>query len=251
MRPEALRAALARIGPTALLGVGLGVLLANLSFLGRPEHPYSYVGMDYDTYMAAGRSWVETGAFYHPYQLAGPYIVYAREILYPPITAPFLALFSYLPGVLWWGIPIGITAAVILAYRPSRLALGLVVWCIVLPTPYIALLNGNPVIWAMALLALGTRWPAFVPWVVLKPVFAPFALLHIRRGAWWAGAAVLAVASALLLPMWFDYVAVVRNAQFPDGPLYALGQAPLLAAPLIAWVARRRSAVPAMAGTDS
>lgn len=199
-------------------------------------------GFDRDTYVWAAQDWLAGRGFYHAYQLAGPYQVQAREILYPPPVLLLLAPFTVLPHALWWAVPIAVTAAAVAHWRPSRWGWAALLWCSALPASADAVLDGNPVIWAVAAVALATRWPAFAPWVLLKPVFAPFALLHARSRWWWAGMGVWALACLAFLPMWPDYLRVLANARWPadGGPLYPLVQAPLVAVPVIAWAARRR-----------
>lgn len=214
------------LGAAALLLVG---------YLWRDLYPVLPSRWDYETYRAASLDWLAGRGFYEAYQLAGPYPVVWREVLYPPTALVVLVPFALLPAPLWWGVPLGITAWIVRWHRPSRLRVGLILLCLAWPRSYEAVMNGNPVIFAVAFLALGTRWPVFAPWVALKPPFAPFALPMVRSRAWWLGAGLFGLVSLALLPMWVDYLTVLRNAEWPAaGPLYMLGQAPLVAIPLIA-----------------
>ncbi len=204
-----------------------------------------WAGFDYRTYMDATARWLAGGPFYEPYQLAGPYTVVAHEILYPPVALALFAPLSVLPAVLWWAIPLGILAAVVISWRPGRWAWVSILACLVLPNTIgvswaiNVVVNGNPGIWVAAVLAVGTRWPAAAPWVLAKPTLLPFALLHIRRRAWWAGLAVFALAAVIFLPMWPDYLRVVTNARSAEPAwTYSLGSVPLMLVPLVAWLGR-------------
>ena len=80
------------------------------------------------------RNWVDTGEFYLPHQLAGPYQVQTLvDVLYPPIALYLFVPFLVLPAVLWWAIPMSVfrrehrlapsRALDLAAHRPrSRLA---------------------------------------------------------------------------------------------------------------------------------
>ena len=90
-----------------------------------------------------------------------------------------------------------------------------------------AIVTGNPGLWIMAALSLGLGSV-----VLLKPTLLPFALLGIRTRRWWAFAGVLALISLALVPMWFDYLTVLRNVRGTD-IWYSLWQAPLIAVGLV------------------
>lgn len=198
---------------------------------------------DHATYMAAARRWLSGGSFYLPYQLSGPYVVDKVEILYPPISLPLLILFSALPDVLWWVIPIGILAAVVTFWRPGLLGWTAILACIAAPSTFEMYAYGNPAMWVAAFVALGTvwGWPAVL--VALKPSLAPFMFIGIHRRSWWLGFGLLGLASLAFLPMWFDYAKVVLNARGSlVSPLYSLGNVPVLLIPLIARLDSRRRA---------
>ena len=94
------------------------------------------LGVDYRVLMDAASRWVGTGQPYLPYQLAGPYVVGEHvgadtPMMYPPQMLLLFAPFLWLPAILWWAIPILITAWAIRRHRPRPL-----VW------PVLALLVG-------------------------------------------------------------------------------------------------------------
>jgi hypothetical protein len=76
-------------------------------------------GHDYVIYMEATREWLGGGSFYEAEQVAGPYAVVEREILYPPYVLPLLAVFSLLPTILWWIVPVAIICGVVAWHRPA------------------------------------------------------------------------------------------------------------------------------------
>jgi hypothetical protein len=195
----------------------------------------SNVGVDYTLYMDATRSWLAGTGFYLPEQLAGPYEIVHGVVLYPPVTLLFLVPFTVLPAVLWWVIPVTVVAGMVLWHRPAPWAWLAIAACVWLPITGVRLLHGNPGIWITMAVALGTRfgWPSVL--VLLKFTLAPFALVGIRRRSWWIALGLLGAASLLFLPMWADYVTVIRNGS-GGGVLYSLTEVPMVAIPVIAWL---------------
>jgi hypothetical protein len=197
-------------------------------------------GVDYRLYTAATTRWMAGGGFYEPLQVAGPYVPWGLpSILYPPTTLLLFVPFTILPAVLWWAIPIGIVAAVMVGHRPHPLAWPAIAMCLWFPTTAEVIYAGNPVLWIVAALAIATRWPAAAVLVLLKPTLAPFALWGIRCRSWWLALACLAAVSLVFLPMWVDYIHVLLNARDPNGLLYSLNQVPTLLVPVVAWLGRR------------
>ncbi|MEO5966533.1 MAG: hypothetical protein ABIR11_13805 [Candidatus Limnocylindrales bacterium] len=194
------------------------------------------LGIDFQLYVEATHRWLGGGTFYEPYQVAGPYMVEHGAILYPPFSIPLFAAFTVLPAVLWWLVPVVSVAAVTLWHRPSLVAWLGIVFCLWFPATSVKVITGNPVLWAVAAVALGTvgGWPAVG--ALLKPTLFPFALIGIRRRSWWVGLFALGLLSMLFLPLWPDYVQVIRNAQTPEGVLYSVQEAPMMAIPIVAWL---------------
>lgn len=218
-----------------LLVVALGILVFPLADLlraaGKPDFN-GYGGIDYSLYMDATRRWLAGGGFFQPYQLAGPYPISMGDILYPPTTLFLFVPFTILPAVLWWAIPLGVTGAAIWRLRPAPVSWPFLALCCFWP-PFVArIVAGNPVMWAMAAVALGflVRW-AFVG-VLIKPSLFPFALLGARDRTWWIALAVVVLLSVPFGAMWLDWITAVTNSS--GGLLYSLQDVPILLLPVIA-----------------
>lgn len=197
-------------------------------------------GSDRLTYVNATQRWLTTGQFYDPRQLAGPYPIWDRAILYPPIALALFVPLSALPAVVWWAIPIAILAAVIWRHRPAPWAWPVIAACLCFPLTLVLTYTGNPGLWIAAGVALGTLWgwPALA--VALKPTLAPFVLVGIRRRSWWIVAALGALLALAFGSLWIDWWHAATNVYgWRVGPLYSSGDVPLLAAPVVAWIARR------------
>jgi hypothetical protein len=240
---------LAALVASAVLVVGIALevveIVTNLDRLAFP------IDGDRVLYMNAARSWLDGNGFYHAYQLAGPYEVRSGDILYPPpmllVFAPLAAMPEPLSAVLYYGLALGITAGAVVWLRPAIVGWPAILFCLWWPTTIVVIAGGNPGIWIMAFMALGTLWRPLSVLVFLKPTLAPFAFFGANRRSWWIALAVLGAVSLLFLPMWPDYIAAVLNARGGGGIFYSIGQAPMLFLPLAAWAtsARRiRSSIP-------
>jgi hypothetical protein len=196
-----------------------------------------YGGIDYSLYMEATRRWLAGGSFYEAYQLAGPYPISMGDILYAPNALLLFVPLTLVPAVLWWVVPIGVTAWSIWKLRPSVLAWPFMALCLAWPPTLARTVAGNPVMWVVAALALGClyRWPAVG--VLLKPSLGPFALIGIRDRRWWLALAVGVLVSLPFGAMWLDWARAVANAQ-NGGLFYSFQDAPILLLPIIAWKLR-------------
>jgi hypothetical protein len=146
-----------------------------------------------------------------------------------------LVPFTFLPAILWWIIPLGILAAVVVHHRPARWAWPLLLLPFAWVNANYELVNGTPTIWIAAFVALSTVRPWMGALVLIKPSVFPFALAGIRDRRWWISAAILV---ALCLPMTETYVRVLLNSD--GGLLYSLVNVPLLSISVVAWASRRR-----------
>jgi hypothetical protein len=202
------------------------------------DNPAASVGVDLNLYLGAARRWLAGGEFYAAFQLAGPYhVIGAGEILYPPVILPLLLPFLVLPGILWWLTPLALTVVAIARMRPaawSLAAIGLLCTTHAVQAPFFW---GTPVIWLLPIVAWGVLlgWPA--AFVLVKPTLAPFAIVGMTKPrSFFVGVVLLALLGVLFLPLWIQWVTVIRNSDL--GPLYAYTQIALLVIPVIAWLGR-------------
>jgi hypothetical protein len=230
-----------RIAVPVLTGVAAIVAAVRIAeVLLIPGYLGAAVGTDIRWYLAAAQRWLAGGGWYEPAQLAGPYDLAVTGVLYPPSALALFVPFTVLPLVLWWAIPLAVTGAMVVRNRPTALGWAVIAVCLAFPMSLTHLLNGNPVMWAAMLVALGTRWgwPAAVI-APLKPSLFLFAMVGVHRRSWWFGVAAIAAVNVALLPLWLDYLTALRNAAGPQASvLYSLKDVPLLSIPLVAWATR-------------
>jgi hypothetical protein len=198
----------------------------------------SLVAVDFTLYRDAAHRWLQEGIFYRPEQIAGPYDVTPGDVLYPPTSLLLFVPFTALPALLYWILPLVVTTLIVVRHRPSVLGWLIIAICLWFPATNVKLLAGNPVIWVMSAVALGTVWPVAAPFALVKLTLAPFAAVRINERMWWVGLAILLAASALFLSMWGDYLTVLMNAREPRGFLYSIQEFPMLSIPVVAWLAR-------------
>jgi hypothetical protein len=103
--------------------------------------------------------------------------------------------------------------------------------------------KGNPVMWVMAALAVSIAmgWPS--TFVLLKPSLFPFALIGIRRRAWWLQLGLLGLLSLPVLALTLLYPQVILDSR-GGGLLYSIDDAPLLLLPVVAGLAAGKLQVP-------
>jgi hypothetical protein len=229
--------------PALVFGVASLILLILplhdfVAALGTPDLN-GYGGVDYRLYIDAARSWLHGGPFFQPYQLAGPYQISAGDILYPPVALVLFVPFTFLPAVLWWLIPAVAVGWSLIRLRPRAITWPLMALCIAWPPTLVKVVTGNPVMWAVAAMALGVvyAWPSVL--VLIKPSLFPFALFGARRRAWWLALGAFVLVSLPFGSLWLDWVTSVLNSQ-GGGLAYSSLEVPLLALPLIAWLGRTR-----------
>ena len=194
-------------------------------------------GVDYRLYVDAATSWLHGGSYFQAYQLSGPYQISAGDILYPPVALLLFIPFTLLPAILWWLIPAAAIGWCLVRLRPARLAWPILAACVAWPTTPLKILTGNPVMWAVAALAMGVvyAWPSVL--VLIKPSLFPFALFGSRTRRWWLALALFAVASLPFGSLWVDWAHSVLNSQ-GGGITYSSLEIPMLAFPLVAWLGR-------------
>jgi hypothetical protein len=224
--------------PALLLSAAVFVL--PLLFVLLVPHPLDQpFGVDFALYRDVTLRWLGGGPFYEPYQLAGPYEIRAGDVLYPPVGLLLFVPFAILPlalaAILWWTIPIGLTAWAVRRVKPRPEIWPLIALCVAWPTTLLKTWTGNPVIWSMAAMALGViyAWPSVL--VLLKPSLAPFALFGASRRSWWIAAVAFVLVCLPFGSLWGDWVASVVNSR-GGGLLYSSLEIPMLLLPLLAWV---------------
>jgi hypothetical protein len=192
------------------------------------------VAIDYRTYIPAAQSWLDGDGFYRSWQLAGPYELVNPAVMYPPTALVLFVPAVFLPPLGWWLVPAALTVIGLWGARPPTWRWPFIAICLLYPNTLWLVLSGNPDIWAVAFLALATRWPASSAWIVLKPTLAPLAVLGMRTTRWWIFVALLALLSAAPILMWRDYVVVLMYARGDRATLlWVVYEIPLLAIPLL------------------
>jgi hypothetical protein len=224
----------------ALAASAAMILLPLLFVLAIPDPLEQPLGVDVTLYRDVAARWLDSGAFYEPRQLAGPYEVAHGDVLYPPVGLWLFVPFTVLPLVLWWAIPAALTAWAIWQVRPRPAVWPLMALCLAWPTTPLKIWTGNPVIWCLAAMSVAIvfRWAA--PFVLLKPSLFPFALFGVRERAWWIGLGVLVLLCLPFGGLWADWLASVLNSR-GSGLLYSALEAPMLLLPIAAWLGRTRA----------
>lgn len=218
-------------------------VLPVLFALSVPDPLEQPLGVDYVLYRDVTARWLAGGPFYEPSQLAGPYEITAGDVLYPPVGlwlfVPFAVAPIPLSAALWWAIPIGVTAWTVRRLRPQPIVWPLIALCVAWPTTLLKTWTGNPVIWAVAAMALGVvyAWPAV--FALLKPSLFPFALFGANRRTWWLALGVVVLLSLPFGNMWADWLTSVVNSR-GGGILYSSLEIPMLLLPVVAWAGRAR-----------
>jgi hypothetical protein len=199
-------------------------------------------GGDFIGYMSATHGWLAGDGFYPSRQLQGPYLVQLGDVLYPPTALYLFIPFTFLPAILWWVVPIGLTGWLFWRWRPSIIVWPLMAAGLAYPESPLMLIRGTPTIWVMLAVAAGLEWGWPGALVLLKPSMLPFAVTGVRSRGWWLVLSVLIIATLPVLPMIPDWILVMRDARGPaSGLLYSLKDVPLVAIPLIAWAGRTRA----------
>lgn len=223
----------------ATLALGCAVVALFVTTIGRgtgwiPSH--DALGFDYETYRDATLRLLGGGSFYDQRQLAGPWTFETyREPLYPPSSLAVFVPAAMLPAPLWWIVPAAVIAWSLRVHRPSGIGWLFIIIAACSRMSVYGWWVGNPGIWLAAAVAAATMWGTG-PLVLFKPSYLPLAVIGFARRGWWAGAAFVGIAVLVTLPLWADYLTVLRNA--PPLGYSILGDIPLVAVPLLAWLSR-------------
>ena len=190
---------------------------------------------DWEIYRNATQRWMETGSYFLPSQLTGPYQLAYGDVLYPPCALALFVPMSFLPGPFWVGIPLLIMATALKRLRPTPLAWATMAVLCAYPVTAAEFVSGNPLIWMNAALFAAVAWGSPAALVMVKPTLLPFALIGLRSRAWWVAVAALTALSLLALPLTLDWVRAVRDAQSTGGAFYSVAEWPVMLIPLAAW----------------
>ena len=197
------------------------------------------VGYDATFYASLGQRFIETGELYFPAQFAGPYAGEGMVNLYPPLAMYLFVPFAFLPTVLWWAIPLGVLGWHLWSCRPAWWTWPLLAGIAALLPTATALVYGNTILWSMAFVAVGLRYPAAAVLLALKPTDAIMWPLFVRRRSFWIGLAIVGLASLPFGVVWFDWVTALGNVE-AGSPLRNVAGLPLLLLPVVAWSGRQR-----------
>ena len=240
---RARRARLVEFGLRALIVALLAMVALQVVTIWIPnmQNGEAPPGMDYGFYVERTQSWLAGDGFYRDRQLHGPYDIENGDALYPPpIVLLMLPWVLGAPAALWWAIP---TALVILALRklrPPLWAWVVLAAVLVYKRTLIAIVLGNPSIWAFAGILAGAAWGAPGVLALVKPVLAPFAVTGARDRSFWIALAVVGSVSLLFLPMWPTYLQVLRDAHNTRDVWYVIGEVPTAMALAVVAVASQR-----------
>lgn len=197
------------------------------------------LGMDYRFYRDVGVRWLADGSFYQAHQLVGAYQVGLMvDVLYPPPALLLFVALTVLPAVLWWAVPIAVLAFVLSMLRPEPRAQFVMALALAWPGTIGAYLFGDTDIWAAAVVAAGVYWGWPAAFLVLKPVYLPFAIFAIRRRLFWIALGAGVLISLAMLPLWADYLRAMQYARV--SLTYSVSSIPLLLIPVVAWLGRDR-----------
>jgi hypothetical protein len=200
------------------------------------------LGTDLNYYRSVGEHWLNTGSFYLPRQLAGPYVIQTDvDVLYPPIAIPWFVAFHWLPFAVWYAIPAAVVGWAMWRLRPAMWTWPIIAFLAIWPRDLSNILYGNSDIWVIAAIAAGAvlGWPAIL--VAVKPSLAPFILIGVRHRSWWILGLALAIASLPFLGLWFDYLRAIHDSDARWW--WSLEDIPPMLLPLVAWVGRREGGV--------
>lgn len=202
------------------------------------ENPHYLASDLLKGYLVGAQRFLDTGSPYLPEQIAGPWSLDVHSFIHPPSAMLLFVPFLWLPILVWWIVPLGLTGLVLWRLQPAPWTWPVMALCLCWPRSTGALLTGNSDIWAMSFVAAGAIWGWPVVLLLIKPTFAPLAVVGARQRSTWLAGSVTLGAVALTAPLWLDFVTVIGNVGL--GYSYSLLNLPLVAIPFVAWIGRRR-----------
>ena len=196
------------------------------------------IGVDLEFYRAMGERWLADGTFYTDRQLSGPYTTMTLvDNLYPPAAVFWFVPLAFMPAFLWWVLPAILVGYVVWRLQPAPWAYAAMAAILAAPKTPTAIFYGNSDMWVAAAVAAGVLWgwPAIL--ILMKPSFAPLALIGVRRRSYWVAAGVLAALNIPLIGLWVQYPTVMINST--SEATYSLFALPMVVLPLVAWAGSR------------
>jgi hypothetical protein len=220
---------------TGVIGVAFALEFAYLLPYIGSQHA---IGTDHTFYRMVGQRWLDTGTFYLPHQLAGPYVVQADvDVLYPPLGLILFVPLVWMPFPLWWIVPGIVVATTLWRLHPALWTWPIMAALFAWPRGVSNLIYGNSDMWIATFICGGLllAWPAVL--VLMKPSVLPFALIGARRRSWWIAAITLGLVSLPFLSLWRDFYLAIHNSD--AAWYYSLDDMPPLFIPVVAWLGRR------------
>lgn len=196
------------------------------------------IGADAWFYRNLGDTWLETGQWYLPRQFEPHTFEAMADNVYPPSALPLFVAFALTPWPLWWVVPIAVLVYCLYRWRPSPVAWIVILLLLIWPRSIGGYLYGNTSMWTAAIFAAGLTWGYPVALLIIKPSVMFWGVLAIRDKRAWIGAVVVAVLSLPMLPLWLDYITIMRNTT-DTHPIVLLGDIPMMLVPVVAWLGRR------------
>ena len=224
-----------------LLAVGAGLIVVAVAriTIGFITVPLA-VGLDYGIYMRRADDFLAGRGLYLPHQLQGPYHVEIGDSLYPPTLLPLFVLFTVLPAVLWWLIPLGIIGTVIAWHRPAAWAWAIIGLLALTDGVMLTIVKGNP--------GRVDRSGRCGRHDLASSIRAcPGCNRRSRR---WRSSACAAEAGGSGSPCWWACRSCsfrcgstmhTRSPGRDVGPAYSLTELPFYLIPLVAWLGSRRA----------
>ena len=146
--------------------------------------------------------------------------------------------FTVLPPALWWALPIAFVIWTVWRLRPRSWAWPLLALVLALPKTWVVLFYGNTDMWLTAFVAGAVLWAWPAVLITIKPSLVFLAAIGITRRSWWVAAVVFALLNVPLIPLWLQWISVIRNSTATLE--YSLANLPLITLPVVAWLASSR-----------